>query len=109
MCLSGHKHKLWPFIPGQVDPEVFQDRRWGGYLTDFNFPGFLVGRRSLTIEGGTQSDGYDQYTGLHVRADLSDGVQMVCYLNSLGEILKGENFFTGETFEVIRLEMKRSK
>ena len=95
MCLSGHKHVLWPFVPGQVTPYetlVFSDtypdkpgKTDGGYLTDFNFTGYLVGRRSLEQPGDTQSNGNDQYVGLLVRADFAEGVQNSRYVNSLGE------------------------
>jgi len=107
MCLSGHKHKLWPFIPGEVAPGVMHDRKWGGYLTQFDFPGFLVGRRSLTQEGGTQSDGYDQYTGLRVQADFDAGIQTAYYYNSNHQILSGSYLFAGGEFQKIEFALKR--
>ena len=108
ICLSGHKHKLWPFIPGQVEPDSSLNED-GDYLTDFHFPGFLVGRRSLTIEGSTQSDGYDQYTGLRVRVDFSQGTQTACYVNSKGQILGGSYPFIQEDFRKIQLELNRER
>ena len=106
MCLSGHKHKLWTFIPGQVEAYEALNKS-GHYLTDFNFPGFLVGRRSLTQEGGTQSDGYDQYTGLRIRADFSSGIQTAYYINSCQEVLEGKYPFGEGTFRELSLELKR--
>jgi len=109
MCLSGHKHKLWPFIPR--DGFVCTDRSTGVVLTDFNFPGFLVGRRSLAQEGGTQPYGYDQYTGLRVRADFAEGIQTACYVNSMGEILAIQDPF-GVPEDIIReieLKLKRGR
>ena len=106
MCLSGHKHKLWPFIPGQVEANTMLNNS-GHYLTDFNFPGFLVGRRSLTIEGGTQADGYDRYTGLKVEVDLAAGTQTAYYINSNHEILGGEYPFSEGEFRKIELDLKR--
>ena len=106
MCLSGHKHKLWPFIPGQVEPDSSLNAA-GDYLTDFNFPGFLVGRRSLSVEGGTQSDGNDQYTGLRVRVDFSEGTQTASYVNSKGQILDGSYPFSEGDFRKIQLELKQ--
>ena len=106
MCLSGHKHKLWPFIPGQVESNTPLNNS-GHYLTDFNFPGFLVGRRSLTIEGGTQGDGYDQYTGLKVEVDFAAGSQTAYYINSNHEILGGDYPFSEGEFRKIQMDLKR--
>jgi hypothetical protein len=106
MCLSGHKHKLWPFIPGQAEANVPVNDS-GSYLTDFNFPGFLVGRRSLTVSGGTQSDGNDWYTGLQVQVDMDAGSQIAWYINSRGEILDGGFPFGQGSFRKIHLELKR--
>ena len=77
------------------------------YLTDFNFPGFLVGRRSLVQEGGTQISGNDQYTGLRVQADLKAGTQTAWYVNSNGEILSGTYPFAQGEFQKITFERKR--
>ena len=112
MCLSGHKHELWPFIPGQVEPGTpvqWKDRTEQEfyYLTDFNFPGFLVGRRSLVQEGGTQSNGNDHYTGLCVHADFAAGTQTAYYHNSQLQILNGAFPFAEGTFRKIQLELKR--
>lgn len=106
MCLSGHKHELWPFIPGQVEANSPLNSK-GYYLTDFNFPGFLVGRRSLTVEGDTQEFGNDQYTGLHVQVDFAAGIQTAYYHNSSLEILEGEYPFAEALFRKIELGLKR--
>lgn len=97
--LGGHKHVLWPFIPGAVEPYEtlvysysyagVSGKVEGGYLTDFNFPGFLVGRRSLLQEGGTQQDGYDQYVCLATRVDFEAGCQLSNYINSEPGIITG--------------------
>jgi len=117
LCLSGHKHVLWPFLPGQVEPYeplVFSDwysgregKTDGGYLTDFNFPGALVGRRSLKQAGSTQSDGYTDYTGLLTKVDFATGRQQCNYINSRGEILSGEYPFAYEHFSDFVTQMKR--
>ena len=117
IALSGHKHVLWTMIPGQVEPygELKLSRNYsgkpdkvdGGYLTDFNFPGFLVGRRSLHQEGGTQSDGYDQYVCLHTRVDFAAGRQECSYVNSRKEIITGYHPFSEDSFSTILTEIKR--
>ena len=108
MCLSGHKHELWPFIPGQAEANSPLNSK-GHYLTDFHFPGFLVGRRSLAVEGGTQGSGNDWYTGLRVHAEFGEGTQTACYVNSRQEILSGDYPFAEGTFRNILLELKRGK
>ena len=108
MCLSGHKHELWPFIPGQMEANTALNSK-GYYLTDFNFPGFLVGRRSLTVEGDTQSNGYDQYTGLYVQVDFEAGTQTAYYQNSGHQMLSGEYPFAEGEFRKIELKLKRAK
>ena len=106
MCLSGHKHELWPFVPGQVEANSPLNKK-GYYLTDFNFPGFLVGRRSLTVDGDTQSNGNDQYTGLCVQVDFEGGIQTAYYQNSCHETLSGEYPFAEGEFRKIEFRLKR--
>ena len=115
--LSGHKHVMWPLIPGQVEPKTtlmysedyigVAGKKEGGYLIDFNFPNFLVGRRSLGQEGGTQQNGKDQYVCLATRADFENGKQISNYLNSRGEIPTGWYAFAEETFSDIVTALKR--
>ena len=107
MCLSGHKHKLWPFVPDRAETNVPVNNS-GSYLTDFDFPGFLVGRRSLVQQGGTQQNGYDRYTGLQLQVDFKAGIQTACYVNSLGEILDIEDPFAGDAYREFRLELSGS-
>ena len=116
MCLSGHKHVLWPFIPGQVTPYetlVFQEnypdkggKTDGGYLTDFNFTGYLVGRRSLTQEGGTSSE-YNAYVGLLTSVNFAEGYQRSCYINSNQETPTCEYPFADGTFASLVADLKR--
>ena len=115
--LSGHKHVLWPLIPGQVEPNttlVYNDafsgktgKVEGGYLIDFNFPNFLVGRRSLEQAGGTQSNGNDQYVCLLTRADLTAGLQLSNYVNSEGRTINGYYPFGEGMFNDIPTAIKR--
>ena len=115
--LSGHKHVLWPLIPGQAEPNstlVYSDafsgetnKVEGGYLIDFNFPNFLAGRRSLYQAGGTQSNGNDQYVCLHTRVDLTRTQQVSNYVNSKGESINGYYPFADGLFNDIPTEIKR--
>lgn len=105
ISLSGHEHELWPLLPGQYVPgqtltysfDYIGDsgKIEGGHLTDFAFPSFLVGRRSLRQQGGTQKNGNSQYTCLRVEADLAGGIQTARYVNSEGETLTVVDPFEG--------------
>lgn len=115
--LGGHEHELWPLLPGQyapgetlvysVDYKGDSGKLEGGYLTDFQFPSFLVGRRSLRQQGGTQSNGSSQYTCLRVEADLAAGKQKVSYVNSGGETITVAPPFEGRSgwYETIVTEL----
>ncbi len=115
--LGGHKHVLWPFLPGQVEPYtelVFsvnysgkEGKKDGGYLTDFHFPGFLVGRRSLVQKGDTQQNGYDQYVCLATSVDFETGRQLSNYINSDRGILSGFYPFCEESFSDVLTYIKR--
>ncbi len=115
--LSGHKHVMWPLLPGQVEPNTtlvysegysgVEGKVEGGYLTDFNFPNFLVGRRSLELSGGTQSNGYDQYAGLATCVDFKTGQQISNYVNSNHETPTGNYPFAEGTFSDILTQVKR--
>lgn len=117
ICLSGHKHVMWPMLPGQVEPYInptysvgfkgAEGKVDGGYLTDFHFPAFLVGRRSNSLTGDTQSNGNTEYTCLYTRADFETGRQLSNYVNARGEIPTGWWPFTEGTYSDILTELKR--
>ena len=104
-------------LPGQVeDPHNLaynpdfrgaEGKTDGGYFTDFNFPAFLVGRRSNSLTGGTQSDGYTEYTCLYTDADFETGRQVSNYVNALGEIPTGYYPFAQGSYSDIVTELKR--
>ena len=112
--LSGHKHVLWPLIPGQVEPNTtlyyskgysgVEGKKEGGYLIDFNFPNFLVGRRSLELTGGATNKGY---LCLATRVDFESGRQLSNYVNSNHEILTGFYPFADSSFSDIVTDVKR--
>lgn len=122
ICLSGHQHKLYQFLPGAVKPyetlvyaysySGVTGKVEGSYLTDFNFPSFLVGRRSLEQKGGTSS-GYDAYVGMAVSVDFETGRQVSQYINSEREIITGYYPFAGDypgiTFSSILTYTKRQE
>lgn len=117
IALSGHKHVMWPMLPGMVEPYVnptysegfkgVEGKTDGGYFTDHNFPAFLVGRRSNSLTGDTQSDGNDQYTCLFTDADFETGRQLSNYVNAKGGIPTGYWPFVNGTYSDIGTGLKR--
>ena len=121
ISLSGHEHRLYQFLPGTLtpgEPLVFSEayagkagKVEGGTVTDFNFPSFLVGRRSLEQAGGTQGNGYSQYVGMQIKANFTYGEQIARYINSQGHTLTGSYPFAGaypeENFRDIITGLKR--
>ena len=77
-----------------------------GYLTDFAFPNFLVGRRSNNFSGSTQGDGNDQYTCLFTHVDLGSGKQTSRYVNAAGQTLTGAYPFFEETYTEVTTELR---
>ena len=116
--ISGHKHVMWPLIPGQVEPNttlVYSEaykgvagKKEGGYLLDFNFPNFLAGRRSLELTDGAKT-GAGTYVCLVTQADLSTGRQTGYYVNSELDIPSGYYPFAEEGYTEIVTELKRTK
>ena len=116
MGLSGHKHVMWPLIPGRTEPNtelVYSDaysgkegKVEGGYLINFNFPNFLAGRRSLDLGHDTQT-GADRYVCLATQADFAAGQQTSCYVNSNLEIPYGYYPFGEGGFDRIVTNLKR--
>ena len=104
-------------LPGQVEPyenptystgfKGVEGKTDGGYFTDHNFPAFLVGRRSNSLTGDTQSDGNDQYTCLFTDADFETGRQLSNYVNAEGGIPTGYWPFRNGTYSDIGTELKR--
>ncbi len=95
ISLSGHKHKVLQFLPDTLtpgEPLVFSEayygregKKEGGTVTDFDFPAFLVGQRSLSQTGGLQEWGFSDYLCLHTEVNLTEGRQVSRYINSLGQ------------------------
>ena len=116
MGLSGHKHVMWPLIPGWVETNtklVYSDaysgkpgKVEGGYLIDFNFPNFLVGRRSLDLADSTET-GTGMYVCLATQANLTEGQQVSYYVNSQLDIPSGYYPFTDGAYDLIWTDLKR--
>ena len=116
MGLSGHKHVMWPLIPGWAETNttlVYNDaysgktgKVEGGYLIDFNFPNFLVGRRSLDLADSTET-GAGMYVCLATQAKPAEGQQLSYYVNSQLDIPSGYYPFAEGAFDRIWTDLKR--
>ncbi len=92
ISLSGHKHKIWYYLPGVHEPGelLTYSEGYGASgkpnikLTDFTFPTFLVGQRSLQQNTATQAWGLTDYMCLHTSVDLEAGLQRSGYITSHG-------------------------
>ena len=106
LAVYGHQHDLYPFLAGQetmynnkgklIYNSQFKgevDKTYGGYLTDYNFDGFIVGRRGTTQTDEIGSFNRRDHIGMAVSVDFANGKQTCWYLNSKGETVAVYNPF----------------
>lgn len=117
ISLSGHKHVFWTLVPGMYESGrklVFNEaysgesgKVEGGYLPEFTFATFLVGRRSLQQAGGTLGD-RTSYTCLHIGVNPDASEQIAHYVNSEGETVTMVYPFEGcdESYTELTLPLK---
>ncbi len=95
ISLSGHKHKIWYYLPDTLEPGqlLAYSQGYGSTgkpnisVTDFSFPTFLVGQRSLAQNTSTQKIGLTDYMCLHTQVDLAAGQQTSRYITSFGNVV----------------------
>ncbi len=95
ISLSGHKHKIWYYLPDTLEPgqQLTYSEGYGSSgkpnisVTDFSFPTFLVGQRSLAQNTATQDFGLTDYMCLHTQVDLAAGQQTSRYITSFGNVV----------------------
>lgn len=93
MLVCGHQHQLMIFEPGLVTPneklkynsEYRPGETYKGYLTDFNFPTFMVSKPGFTYGDSTDLVTAKSQIGFYVDADLANKKEVCYYLNSRGE------------------------
>lgn len=105
LCVYGHQHDLYPFLEGQktmyndkgklVYNSQFkgENKTYGGYLTDFEFNGFICGRRGATQSDKVGSFNKSQHIGLGTSVDFATNKQTSVYWNSKGEKVSVYNPF----------------
>ena len=110
ILLSGHQHDITAFEPHLIKANEeltynsnyvgVEGKKYKGYLLDFNFYGFLVGRCSNSQLGDTKPHGTKEYTGLlvDVKFALGSKKEIVTYTNANGETVKVCNIFGSDDF-----------
>ena len=106
LAVYGHQHDLYPFLEGQdtmynakgklVYNSQFkgvEGKTYGGYLTDFQFDGFIAGRRGTTQTDEVNALNRHEHVGLAVSVDFSEGKQTCWYVNSSGTTVPVYNPF----------------
>ena len=120
LAVYGHQHDLYPFLNGQetmynakgklVYNSQFkgtEGKTYGGYLTDFEFNGFIAGRRGTTQTDDIGSLNRTEHIGLAVRVDLGSNTQTCYFVNSSGKTVSVYNpFVEGPAETEFVLELK---
>ncbi len=119
LAVYGHQHDLYPFLVGQktmyndsgklVYNSQFAGREgktYGGYLTDYTFDGFIVGRRGSEQQDEIGSFNKSEHVGMVTVVDLLQNKQTCTYINSHGEIVEIYNpFEEGDANTVFELPL----
>ena len=105
MYLCGHQHQLMIFEPGLIEPFTklvynpnYKNKTYGGYLTDFNFPSFMVSKPGFTFGDSAALHGARSQIGFYVDVNLSTNKEVCHYLNSKGEKVDVMNMFFDKTY-----------
>ena len=120
LAVYGHQHDLYPFLDGQetmyndngklVYNSQFKGvagKTYGGYLTDFEFNGFIAGRRGTDQVDKISALNREDHVGLAVYVDLGTKTQVCRFVNTDGEIVPVYNpFAEGPAQEEFLLDLK---
>ena len=106
IALYGHQHDLYPFLEGQdtmynskgklIYNSQFkgeEGKTYGGYLTDYEFNGFIAGRRGTTQTDDIGALNRKDHVGFAVHVDLTSNTQRCRYVNSDGKTVPVYNPF----------------
>lgn len=105
MMLCGHQHELMIFEPGLITPNTelhynkdYKNGTYKGYLTDFNFPTFMVSKQGFTFSDSNSLTNAKSHIGLFVNVDLNNKKELCYYLNSKGEKVEIMNMFYDKAY-----------
>ena len=106
IALYGHQHDLYPFLERQetmynakgklIYNSQFkgeEGKTYGGYLTDYEFNGFIAGRRGTTQTDEIGALNRKDHVGFAVSVDFASNTQICRYINSDGETVAVYNPF----------------
>lgn len=117
IALSGHQHDLLVFEPYILPSfeklpynEAYKSGTFKGYVTDFNFPNFLISKRGYTQTDDNDLNKVKSQIGLSVSVDFVNQIQKVIYNNSLLEKVNIVNPFSeidyGEEIDINMIDKK---
>ena len=100
MLLCGHQHDIMIFEPGLIEPNTkltynsaYKDGTYSGYLTDFNFPSFMISKPGYTFSDEPALSKTKSQIGLYVDVDLVNNTETCIYYNSRGEKVDVMNMY----------------
>ena len=100
MMLTAHQHEIMIFEPGLIEPNTkltynpdFKTGTYNGYLTNFNFPTFMVSKQGWTWNDDQELHSTKSHIGLKVDVDLVNAKEVCYYLNGRGEKVDVSNMF----------------
>ena len=94
MLICGHQHDLMIFEPGLITPNKElcynseykkEEKPYKGYLTDFNFPSFMVSKPGFTFKDEPGLSSTRSHIGMVTDVNLTEHKETMYYLNSKGE------------------------
>lgn len=100
MLLCGHQHDIMIFQPGLITPNTkltynskYKSGTYSGYLTDFNFPSFMISKPGFTFSDEPGLAKAKSQIGLFVDVDLTNNIETCAYYNSRGEKVDVMNMY----------------
>ena len=120
LAVYGHQHDLYPFLDGQetmytsggkliYNSQVKgeEGKTYGGYLTDYEFNGFIAGRRGREQDDEINALNRRDHVGFAVYVDLAANTQTCRFVNSDGDTVPVYNpFVEGKAEEEFVLGLK---
>ncbi len=106
MMICGHQHQIMIFEPGLITPntelkynqEFKKDKKYKGYLTDFNFPTLMVSKPGFTFSDDTTLTNAKSQIGMFTNVNLTQNKETIYYLNSKGERVEVMNMFYDKSY-----------
>ena len=120
LVVYGHQHDLYPFLEGQetmyntegklIYNSLFvgaEGKTYDGYLTDYTFNGFIVGRRGTAQVDDIGAFNRKDHVGMATYVDIASKTQVCRFVNSTGETVSVYNpFVEGPAQTEFSLDLK---